>query len=181
MALPGMAEAYPGAKLSAATAEQAEGSAAKDKAQWTPQFLDPHQYETLVVLAERLVPGSTQAESARFIDLLLSVDTQDAQKKFLESMSAFEAESLRRFSHPFKDLTEAQQSEILTLASTTRPAEGQEDQPLQATLGNHFSNLKGWISRAYFSSETGMKDLGWTGQVYFSSFPGCQQSSGKPS
>jgi len=179
LALPGMAEGHPNAKHAAGPAASDGAGTKAAEANWSPAFLDPHQYETLVVLAERIIPGSTKAQVSRFIDLLLSVDTQDAQKKFLASLSAFEAESLRRFSHPYKDLTEAQQDEILTSASTAKPGQAKEGQPLQVTMLNHFENLKGWISGAYYSSETGMKDLGWTGQVFFTSFPGCQESGGK--
>ena len=181
LALPGMAEGYPGAIHPAGLAVLVENGAATAEAKWTPEFLDPHQYETLVVLAELIIPGSTKAQVSRFIDLLLSVDTQDAQKKFLASLSAFEAESLRRFSHPYKDLTEAQQNELLTSASIAKPGQAKEGQPLPGTMRDHFENLKSWVAGAYYSSETGMKDLGWTGQVFFTSFPGCQQSGGKQS
>lgn len=176
IALPGIVEGHPVAKHLADKSALAEASSKTAGANWTPAFLDPHQNETLVVLAERIIPGSDKAQVNRFIDLLLSVDTQDAQKRFLASLSAFEAESLRRFSHPYKGLTQTQQDEILTLASTAKPGRVAQDQPYQVTIGDHFENLKTWISGAYYSSEIGMKELGWTGQVYFTSFPGCQQS-----
>ncbi|MEJ2007085.1 MAG: gluconate 2-dehydrogenase subunit 3 family protein [Acidobacteriota bacterium] len=181
LALPGMAEGHPDAKRIAGAAAPAGADARTSGANWTPEFLDPHQYETLTVLAEHIAPGSTKAQVGRFIDLLLSVDTQEAQKKFLASLSAFEAESLRRFFHPYKDLTEARQNEILTAASTAKPGQAKEGQPPHATLRDHFENLKSWITGAYYSSEIGMKELGWTGQVYFTSFPGCQESVGKQS
>ena len=40
-------------------------------------------------------------------------------------------------------------------------------------LGAHLKNLKRWVSGAYYSSETGMKELGWTGPRAFEAFPGC--------
>jgi Gluconate 2-dehydrogenase subunit 3 len=147
-------------------------------AQWTPAFLDQHQSDTLTVLGERIIPGSSKAQVNRFIDLLLSVDTQDAQKKFLRSLSAFEAESLHRFSQPYKDLSEAQQNEILSDASTAHPGKAGDGQPEQVTMRDHFENIKSWVSDAYYSSEIGMKELGWTGEVFFTSFPGCQESNG---
>ncbi len=159
---------------------------------WSPGFLDSHQNETLTVLAERIVPGSTKAQVNRFIDLLLSVDRQENQKKFLVSLGAIEAESQKRVGHPFIALTEDQQNEILTVASTEKPGhpEGEGDWswfavpsketpgPPRVTLRDHFENLKGWISGAYYSSEIGMRELGWTGDVYFDSFPGCQHPEG---
>ncbi len=173
-ALPGIAEGHPIARHLANQGATAKTASAAAKTDGSPAFLDPHQSKTLEVLGERIIPGSSKAQVNRFIDLLLSVDTQDAQKKFIASLSAFEAESLKRFSHPYKDLTVSQQNEILTSASTAKHGEATEGQPHQITLRDHFENLKGWVSGAYYSSEIGMKELGWTDQVFFTSFPGCQ-------
>jgi hypothetical protein len=173
-ALPGISEGHPIARHLANQDTVAETGAKAAKADGAPAFLDKHQITTLEVLGERIIPGSSKAQVNRFIDLLLSVDTQDAQKKFLASLSAFEAEALKRFSHPYKDLTETQQNEILTTASTAEHGEVNEGQPRHVTLRDHFENLKNWVSGAYYSSEIGMKELGWTGEVFFTSFPGCQ-------
>ncbi len=176
-ALPAIAEGHPAGKPLVNQGVAAETGAKAAKANWAPAFLDQHQSDTLAVMAELIIPGSSEAQVNRFIDLLLSVDTQETQKKFIASLSAFEAESLRRFSHPFKDLSETQQNEILTSASMAGHGQAAEGQPLQATMRDHFENIKGWVAGAYFSSEVGMKEMGWTGQVYFTSFPGCQESS----
>ena len=190
LVVPGVAAAHPMHKHLMSEATLAEADAKATAAEWSPEFLDPHQNETLIVLAERIIPGSTRAQVNRFIDLLLSVDTQENQKKFLASLSAFEAEGLNRYQHPFKDLTEEQQNQILTAASTEKSGqpEGSGDWswfavPKEAgehrvTLRDHFENMKGWVRDAYYSSEVGMKELGWTGQVAWDSFPGCQHPEG---
>ncbi|HEX5412044.1 MAG TPA: gluconate 2-dehydrogenase subunit 3 family protein [Terriglobia bacterium] len=176
LSVAGLAEGHPIVKHLTNHNTVAAASAKAAKADWSPAFLDQHQSETLDVLGERIVPGSSKAQVNRFIDLLLSVDTQDAQKKFLASLSAFEAESLKRFSHPYKEVSENQQNEILESASTTKPADVAESRPQRTTMRDHFENIKNWIVGAYYSSEIGMKELGWTGQVVFPSFPGCQDS-----
>lgn len=191
MFLPGVAAAHPIHKHLADSAVMAQADAQAAVENWTPAFLDPHQNETLVVLAERIVPGSTKAQVNRFIDLLLGVDSQDNQKKFLASLSAFEAEALDRYGHAYKNLTEEQQNQILTVASTEKSArkEGQGNassgdslqepsRPHRVTLRDYFENLKGWVSGAYYSSEVGMRELGWTGDYFFESFPGCQHPEG---
>ena len=182
VALPAVAASHPIAKHLADSAAVAQARPKSAAASWSPAFFDPHQNETFVVLAERIIPGSSQAQVNRFVDLLLSVDTQEAQKRFLASLSAMEAESLQRHSRPFKDLTEAEQNEMLTVASTGKPGvaseEASDQSPDQMTLRDHFENLKAWVKGAYYSSEPGMKGLGWTGQVFFESFPGCQHPGG---
>lgn len=155
-----------------------------------PLVLSAPQNEALVALSEMIVPGSTKAQVSRFIDLLLSVDTPANQKQFLASISAMGGESQKRFGHPFAALTGDQQNELLTIASKkdahrsegrdkdseAQDSEGKHAGETQATLNDHFENLKGWISGAYYSSEIGMTELGWTGEYAFENLPSCQHA-----
>ena len=140
----------------------ADGKTASDD--WEPLVLDAHANETLIALAEVMVPGATRAQVNRFIDLLLSVDTKENQQKLVASLSAMDEEARQRFGQPFTALTESQQSAVLTA-----PHPG---------LLDHFENLKGWIVGAYYSSEIGMTELGFTGAVFFDRFPGCPHADG---
>ena len=125
LAFPGLAVSHPVHKYLAkdSTLDMADAQAATSG--WTPTFLDAYQAATLAVLADRIVPGSSKAQVERFIDTLLSVDSRDDQQRFLNSLAAMEGESLQRYSHSFKDLTEAQQNEILTAASTAESGHGE--------------------------------------------------------
>jgi len=159
---------------------------------WQPVFFDSHQNETLIALAEQILPNSNRAQVNRFIDTLISVDTQENQKKFLASLGAFDHEGITRYHQPFKHLTEDQQNNILTAASTAKSSESGQSgrrrrRPTVPTAGSelpaltlrdHFENIKGWVSGAFYSSEFGMKELGWTGQVAWESLPGCPQPGG---
>jgi hypothetical protein len=161
-------------------------------ADWTPEFLDVHQNESLIALAECMIPGSTNAQVNRFIDLLLTVDAPESKENFLASLGAFEAESRSRFAHPFPDLNKDQQTQILTVASTGKPGNAPvsenwswfsipsraSSEPIVLTLRDHFENLKSWITGAYYSSEVGMRELGWKGQYFYETFPGCEHSDG---
>ena len=68
--------------------------------------------------ARCIVPGSDKAGADRFIDELLAVAGTERQRKFLTAFGAIEGAALERFQKPFKALTEPQQIEILTVAST---------------------------------------------------------------
>jgi Gluconate 2-dehydrogenase subunit 3 len=175
-ALPGMADGRPLTKHLMSKRKTARADAGVVRAEWSSRFLDQHQVETLTMLGERIIPGSSKAEVSQFIDLLLSVDAQDAQKKFQASLSTFEAESLGRFSHPYRDIAEIQHNDILASTSAEKHGEAKEGRPPQATMHDHFENIKSWVADVYYSSEFGMKGLGLTGQVFFTSFPGCQES-----
>jgi len=145
-----------------------------------PRFFDAHQSETLAVLAELIVPGSTKAEVAPFLDLLLGVDTAENQEKFIASLSAIDGEALNRYQAPFKSLDQARQIELLKFASTAASAQfakgkGQRISPSLAGtpeigLREHFENLKSWVSKAYYSSEVGMRELGWKDEYFYETF-----------
>ena len=162
------------------------GTQTKAAAEWKPAFFDKPQSQTLVAMAERIVPGSTAALVNRFLDTALSVSAEESQKKFVASLNALEGEALRQFTKSFKELSVDQQNSVLTAASTApssypdlgNAAAGGEiahaAQTAAPSLRDYFEYLKGWISSAYYSSEVGMKELGWTGENFFESLPDCQ-------
>ena len=147
---------------------------------WKPLFLNAQQEGTLPALAEAIVPGSRTAQADRFIDLLLSVDTAEHRKGFVDSITAFETESQRRFGKPFPALDGGEQNALLSDASTQPAKENSSgtDETEKTGLRKHFENLKGWISGAYYSSEAGMRELGWTEDRVFEKFPGCEHPEG---
>jgi hypothetical protein len=149
-------------------------------ADWKPIFLSGQQNETLTTLAEAIVPGSRKAQVNRFVDLLLSVDTEKHKKSFTDALAMFEAAAQKRFGKSFPALSAGQQNELLTDAAV-RPEKKDSSGGVQkenAGLHEQFENLKGWISGAYYSSEAGMRELGWTGDYAFDRFPGCEHSEG---
>src|SRR5919112_977613 len=81
-------------------------------ASYAPAFLSAHQLETLRLLSDRIVPGSTSAKSAEFIDQLLTVAAADEQRDFLQAMGAFEQLATTRAGVPWRQLTDDQQQEL---------------------------------------------------------------------
>jgi hypothetical protein len=191
-AWPMAAASHPIYKLLADDALFSEEDARMADADWKPLFLDTRQNESLVALSESIVPGSRKAQVNRFIDLLLSVDASANQEKFAASLSAIESESQKRFGRTFAALAENQKNELLTIASKedasrteekNEAASGESSAEEHAgksspTLHDHFENLKGWVSGAYYSSEAGMRELGWTGDYAFESYPVCGHAEG---
>lgn len=114
-------------------------------------FLTADQLAVLTSMAETIVPGSTKAASAPFIDRLLAVDTAENQERFLEALGALSTDWLQ--------LTEPQRVERLTAAPHAP-----------------FKEIKGWVVGAYYSSEIGMRELGWTGNMFHTEFPGCRHA-----
>jgi hypothetical protein len=136
-------------------------------------FLGAKQFESLAALAETIVPGSTKANVANFVDLLLSADKEEHQKEFVSSLEAVESASEGKYGQRFFALSNAQKNEFLNAASNAAKATGGE-----GGLREAFENLKEWISGAYYSSEMGMRELGWTPDRVFAEFPGCSHAEG---
>jgi hypothetical protein len=156
-----------------------EEAARLGTADWKPLFLDAQQNESLTAIAESIVPGSTEAQVNRFIDLLLGVDTDKHKHEFVEALAAFEGEAKERFAKKFAALDESQKSQVLADASATSAKENSDGPGVgekRTALSGHFENLKGWVVGAYYSSEKGMRELGWTPDRVFASFPGCEHS-----
>ncbi|PYX34614.1 MAG: hypothetical protein DMG80_01420 [Acidobacteria bacterium] len=139
--------------------------AAHNATRWVPLFLNQQQNESLIALSESMVPGSIQAKVNRFIDLLLSVDTKENQGKFVASLRTFNKIAEEQFGQAFPRLPLSDRDIVLKTAST------------QADHHRDFSNLKDWITTAYYSSEEGMQELGWTKSRAFRAFPGCDHES----
>jgi hypothetical protein len=188
LALPGLAAGHPMQRHLSNPATVGDADAKARAAKFKPEFLDEHQYATLTSLAERIVPGSTKARVSQFIDSLLTVDSTQSQRGFLQALGAFEGHAIGRFSKPWKALAAAQQTEILdevsTMVSGREPRAGARGVaepgagPAKLSLRDHFDTLKGWISGAYYSSEIGMRELGFTGNVFYAEFPGCKHEGG---
>ena len=50
--------------------------------------------------------------------------------------------------------------------------------PPKYSSRDHFEEIKTRVSGAYYSSETGMRELGFTGRTFFEGFPGCTHPGG---
>jgi hypothetical protein len=192
LTIPALADDHPVRQHLAHPARVAAADARASAAGALPAFLDAHQMATLTSLAEAIVPGSTRAKVAPFVDQLVAVDTRDNQRTFLSALGWIDGESVARYQHPWTKLTEAQQVELLNELSTAAPARAPQfwvrgeavvvppppPPDLRPTARDRFDELKGWIVGAYYSSEIGMRELGWKGQTFFPSFPGCEHPGG---
>ena len=159
-----------------------DADAAKElaRADWKPVFLDDHQNETLVMFGEILIPatdtpGAKAALVNRFLDAVLAVETHETQRSFLDSLAFLDGEAFARYRAAFVFLTPEQQSELVTFMAYPHTLETWDENAPESYRGHaHFSNLKDWISRAYYSSPVGMQALGYKG-VPGGVFEGCKQ------
>jgi hypothetical protein len=169
---------------------QAAAATAEDK-DWSPQFLSAKQNDSLIAISDRMLPGANAAQVNRVIDLLLTAETEDNRKMFVAALSALDAESAKRFHTELTAISAAQLDEILSACSLQEPphAEHDDDAPVwklnlrtettaPPNLRDHFENLKGWIVATFYSSETGLRELGWNDDFYYDSPTECAHPEG---
>ena len=125
-----------------------------------PQFFDAHQFATLTIVSELIVPGSVASGSPAWIDEVLEVEHDDVRRTFVSALAALDAAAREQHGSTFRALPAAQQPVLLESQTT----------PL--------ATLKSWVAGAHYSSEAGMKELGFTGSVFFESFPACTHAEG---
>jgi hypothetical protein len=163
----------------------ADFDASKDLARddWKPSFLDDHQNETLIALSEQVIPktdtpGAKEALVNRFIDRLLAAESPEKQREFVDSLAYLEGECQARYRNAFRYLTPEMQVEFLRLVAYPHSLGVWGTEAAGEFPGyDHFRKLKDWISRAYYSSEVGMRDLGWDGPSH-GEFEGCTHPEG---
>jgi hypothetical protein len=147
--------------------ERAESTAAGNKL----LFLSEEQFKSLAAAAETIVPGSTKAGVAKFIDLLLSVESSKNQQEFLGSVAEMEEESAKRFRKNVARLSATERNELFAAMSTSGGSQAGDGSASKA-----FLHLREWIAGSYYSSEIGMRELGWTPDRVFAEFPGYSNS-----
>ena len=136
---------------------------------YTPELLDAQGLRTLESLAEAIVPGSTTARVAPFLDQLIAVDTAAVQRGFLGAIGAFGMAAVAAHGRSWLEIDSTQQTALLEQASTATPA---------TSLRPHFQLVKELIVGAYYSSEQGMRELGWDGTVVHGALPECTHPDG---
>ena len=166
-----------------------DGSKVLTDPNWKPVFLNDHQNQTLIVLSDVIIPstdtpGAKEALANRFIDLLISVQPSDYQRRFTDALATIDSESQKEFGKDFRSLTTEDQVWLLTpwaypqrLSHWTRRGEDGDESPNNAEQS--FDLLKSLISGAYYGSEIGQKELGWDGEFTHGPFEGCQHQDEK--
>jgi hypothetical protein len=132
------------------------------------KVLDPHQNETVVTIAEMIIPatdtpGATAAKVNEFVDLALG-EWFDAveQKRFLDGLAELDARSRKRFGKDFTGCTPEQQAEMLQLLDAevagNRDAERQGQHREPSTSQRFFGDMKRLTLLGYFTSEVGVTE-----------------------
>ena len=190
-AAPQQAASAPAVSLGAAAPPDPSLTAAD----WKPKFLDDHQDQTVLAVADLLIPdtdtpGARAAQVDRFIDLLLSTDAPgtdedtsgtdfadlllrkgslEGQKRYIAALNWLDGYCLAQYSKPFTSLNRPDQETVLDMLTHAN------DNPEVAAGHDSFALIKNSIVTAYYSSEIGtLQELKYQTNPYQPGVPGCE-------
>jgi hypothetical protein len=146
-------------------AQEARQAAQQTGTAYVPKFFTPHEYETVKILCDLIIPAddrsgsATQAGVPEFMDFTM-VDQPERQVAMRGGLAWLDVESLRRFDVTFAAATERQRAELLDNISTY----GQLKPGL--TQGRaFFRSFRDLTASGFWTSKMGIDDLGYLGNV----------------
>ena len=150
--------------------QHAQQAAAKSGGVYRPQLLNAHEYKTVRVLADLIIPpegaepGGAGAGAAEFIDLL-AANNEKLKQVWLSGLGWLDHESRQRGGKAFVDATPELRQQILDEISFRK-----NSTPELAPGIQFFEWARRMVVDAYFTSPAGVKALGYMGNVGMAEF-----------
>jgi gluconate 2-dehydrogenase gamma chain len=154
-------------------AQAARQAARKTGTAFKPKFFTPHEYQTVGILCDLIIPKDERSGSAtdagvpEFMDFIM-IDMPARQVPMRGGLAWLDLESQRRFDKTFVAATDAQRREILDdLATYT------ELKPGMSYGQAFFRSFRDLTSSGFWTSKMGIEDLGYIGNTFVAEWNGC--------
>jgi hypothetical protein len=148
-------------------------AAAQTKAPFAPAFFDAHEYATLCVLVDLIIPKDDQSGSAtdagvpEFIDFMMD-DDPTRRTAMRGGLAWLDLECTRRYDKTFLAASATERTAVLDDVSwPTRP------KPEFSHGTAFFTSLRNLTASGFFSSKMGVADLHYMGNDYVTNWIGC--------
>jgi gluconate 2-dehydrogenase gamma chain len=152
---------------------QAAQTAAKAGTPFTPKFFTPHEWKTVRVLVDIIIPKDARSGSAtdagvpEFMDFIV-LDQEQRQTAMRGGLAWLDLECQKRFDKTFLDCTGEQR--IAVLDDIAWP---QRAKPELSHGVRFFGSFRDLTATGFWTSQMGMKDLQYIGNTYLTSWRGC--------
>jgi len=154
-------------------AEQARAAAAKTARAFKPKFFTAHEYATVGLLVDLIIPKDERSGSAtdagvpEFMDFMM-VDTPTRQVAMRGGLAVVDRLCEDRYNKRFTALTDAQRCAILDeIAYTTN-----HDPGLHQAV-TFFSSFRDLTASGFWTTKMGIEDLQYQGNVFVNEWNGC--------
>ncbi len=143
---------------------------------FTPKFFTPHEWRTVSVLVDDVIPrdersgSATDAKVPEFMDFILAdADSSDASRTAMRGGLAWlDLACDDRFGVLFADANETQRHQLLDEIAWPKKARPEMSQGVA-----FFSRFRDLTASGFFSSAMGWKDLRYLGNVAVHEWNGC--------
>jgi hypothetical protein len=141
---------------------------------FAPAFFTPHEWDTVRVLVDLIIPkdersgSATEAGVPEFMDFLMT-DGSDQQRAAMRGGLAWiDIECRKRFGRTLVECAEAERTAVLD--SIAWPAKAPRDLTHGVAFFNRFRDL---TASGFFSSRMGVADLQYQGNTFVTAWTGC--------
>ena len=154
--------------------EQTARSAAAPDA-FVSEFFTPHEYETVGVLADLIIPADDRSGSATdagvpvFMDFMM-IDRPTMQLPMRGGLAWLDHAARKRHGAPFTGLSNEQQHALIDAIAW--PEEVVDD-PVLSPGAAFFSFFRDLTASGFWSSKMGVEDLRYRGNVFVMEWNGC--------
>jgi gluconate 2-dehydrogenase gamma chain len=153
-----------------------------EQAAYTPKFYTPHEWRTVRVLSDMIIPKDERSGSAadarapEFMDFMLAEkDTSESTRVSMRGGLAWlDSEHRRRFGTDFLGATDAQRRAVLDDIAYPKKAK-----PEFSAGVSWFNRFRSNVGSAFFSSAMGWQDLRYMGNVFNPDWNGCPPEATK--
>ncbi len=151
-------------------------SAARRASKYVPKFFTAHEWRTVRLLVDYVIPrdarsgSATDAKVPEFMDFLMADKDGSATSKLAMrgGLAWLDGESRRRYEKNFVTVTDAQRRLVLDDIAWPKKA------PAELSHGVAFFNrFRDLTASGFFSSEMGWRDVRYVGNVALPEWNGC--------
>jgi hypothetical protein len=152
---------------------QAARQAAQAGTAFTPKFFTPHEYETVRVLVDLIIPrdersgSATEAGVPEFMDFIMA-DQPPRQTAMRGGLAWLDVECQKRFDKTFLDCAPADRTAVLDDIAWP-----QRVQPALSHGAAFFSSFRDLTATGFWTTKMGMEDLQYLGNKYVAEWRGC--------
>jgi len=158
-------------------AQQARAAAAKTATAFKPKFFTAHEYATVAVMVDLIIPRDERSGSAtdagvpEFMDFMM-IDQPTRQVAMRGGLALIDRVCEERYAKRFTALTDAQRRAILDeIAYTTNHDPG---------LRHHivfFNSFRDLTASGFWTTKMGIEDLQYQGNVFLDEWTGCPDAA----
>jgi hypothetical protein len=155
----------------------AQESARSAGADFAPSFFTPHEYRTVKLLVDLILPrdersgSATEAGVPEFMDFMM-IDQPERQVAMRGGLAWIDLECLERFGKRFVDGSAAEQASLLDVLAWPDRA------PDDISHGvEFFSRFRDLTATGFFTSKMGFEDLRYIGNEFVTEWKGCPEEA----